>query len=182
MKSRIVVAVVVKVCGYYGDLLPVACVWLINNYGPSTQQQFFFSFSSDVTATTCFGHTTIIRWHTVVYSLKLFAWLAITLSWICNQDIETLETMHRRGRGLFRGRWWPLGPKKIQYFHNSEKSVKATTYDCQRSMVCPQYNTSWRLECAVSKISHKTKKHTIPQQNRRTRKHIDSIVTRTKED
>jgi hypothetical protein len=25
---------------------------------------------------------------------------------------------------------------------SSEKSVKDTTYDCQRSMLCPQYNTS----------------------------------------
>jgi hypothetical protein len=55
-----------------------------------------------------------------------------------------------------------------QYFHNSQKSVKDTTYDCQHSIVCPQYNISWRLECAVSKGSHKTKKHNLPQQNRRT--------------
>jgi hypothetical protein len=41
--------------------------------GPSTQQ-FFFS-SSDVIATTCFGHTTIIKQHTVVYCFKLFPWL-----------------------------------------------------------------------------------------------------------
>jgi hypothetical protein len=32
--------------------------------------------------------------------------------------------------------------QQIQYFHNSEKSVKNTTYDCKRTMVCPQYNTS----------------------------------------
>jgi hypothetical protein len=38
---------------------------------PSTQQ-FFFS-SSDVIATTCFGHTTIIKRYAVVYYLKLFA-------------------------------------------------------------------------------------------------------------
>jgi hypothetical protein len=31
--------------------------------GPSTQQSFFSS--SDVIATTCFCHTTIIKWHTV---------------------------------------------------------------------------------------------------------------------
>jgi hypothetical protein len=31
------------------------------------------SSSSDVTATTCFGHTTIIKRDTVVYCLKLFA-------------------------------------------------------------------------------------------------------------
>jgi hypothetical protein len=41
--------------------------------------------------------------------------------------------------------------QKIQHFHNSEKLVKDTTYDCQRPMVCPLYNTSWRLECPVSK-------------------------------
>jgi hypothetical protein len=35
-------------------------------WAPSTQQ-FFFS-SSDVIATTCLGHTTIIRWHTVYSS------------------------------------------------------------------------------------------------------------------
>jgi hypothetical protein len=47
--------------------------WAINKaiMGPSTQQ-FFFS-SSDVIATTCFGHTTIIMWHKVVYCRKLFA-------------------------------------------------------------------------------------------------------------
>jgi hypothetical protein len=39
--------------------------------------------------------------------------------------------------------------------------------------------TSWRLECAVSKWSHKTKKHKIPQQNRRTCKRTNSTVTRT---
>jgi hypothetical protein len=39
--------------------------------GPSTQQIVFSS--SDVIATTCFGHTTIIKWHTVVYCLKLLA-------------------------------------------------------------------------------------------------------------
>jgi hypothetical protein len=32
--------------------------------------------------------------------------------------------------------------QQIQYFHNLEKKVKDATYDCQRSMVCPQYNTS----------------------------------------
>jgi hypothetical protein len=37
--------------------------------GPSTKQ-FFFS-SSDVIATTCFGHTTIIMWHTVVQAHSL---------------------------------------------------------------------------------------------------------------
>jgi hypothetical protein len=37
-----------------------------------TTQHFFFS-SSDFIATTCFGHTTIIRGHTVVYCLKLLA-------------------------------------------------------------------------------------------------------------
>jgi hypothetical protein len=37
--------------------------------GPSTQQ----FFSSDVIATTCFGHTTIIKQHTVVYCLKLYS-------------------------------------------------------------------------------------------------------------
>jgi hypothetical protein len=36
--------------------------------GPSTQQ----IFSSSVIAT-CFGHMTIIKWHTVVYCLKLLA-------------------------------------------------------------------------------------------------------------
>jgi hypothetical protein len=38
--------------------------------GPSMQQ---FLLSSDVTATTCFGHTTIIKWHTVVtyYTLHI---------------------------------------------------------------------------------------------------------------
>jgi hypothetical protein len=40
----------------------------------SSTQQFFFS-PSDVIATTCFGHTTIIQRHTVVYCLKLLAWL-----------------------------------------------------------------------------------------------------------
>jgi hypothetical protein len=69
--------------------------------------------------------------------------------------------------------------QQIQYFHNSEKSVKDTTYDCQRTMVCPQYNTSWRLQCAVNKGSHKTKKHKIPQQNRRACKRTNSTVTTT---
>jgi hypothetical protein len=69
--------------------------------------------------------------------------------------------------------------QKIQYLHNSEKSVKDSTYDCQRSMVCAQYNTSWRLEYAVSKWRHKTKKHKIPQKNRRTCKRTNSTVTRT---
>jgi hypothetical protein len=64
-------------------------------------------------------------------------------------------------------------------YYNSEKSVKDTTYDCQRSMVCPQYNTSWRLECAVSKGSNKTKKHNLPQQNRRTCKRSNSTATTT---
>jgi hypothetical protein len=41
--------------------------------GPLTEH-FFFS-SSDVIAITCFGHTIIIKWHTVVYCRKLFAWL-----------------------------------------------------------------------------------------------------------
>jgi hypothetical protein len=39
--------------------------------GLSTQR-FFFS-SSNVIATTSFGHTTIIRQHTLVYCLKPFA-------------------------------------------------------------------------------------------------------------
>jgi hypothetical protein len=68
--------------------------------------------------------------------------------------------------------------KQIQYFDNSKKSVKDTTYDCQRSMVCPQYKTSWRVECAVSKGSHRTKKHKIPQQNR-TCKRSNSTATTT---
>jgi hypothetical protein len=38
--------------------------------GPATQQ---FSSSSDVIATTCLGHTTIIKRHTVLFCLKLFA-------------------------------------------------------------------------------------------------------------
>jgi hypothetical protein len=49
----------------YVVMLPVVCVQLCTIMGPSTQQ-FFFS-SSDVIATTCFGHTAIIKWHTVVY-------------------------------------------------------------------------------------------------------------------
>jgi hypothetical protein len=43
--------------------------------GLATQQ--FFS-CADVIATTCFGHTTIIRRHTVVYCLKLLARYVIT--------------------------------------------------------------------------------------------------------
>jgi hypothetical protein len=43
---------------------------LVSN-GPSTQQ-LFLSFS-DVIARTRFGHTTIIKWQTVLYCPKLFA-------------------------------------------------------------------------------------------------------------
>jgi hypothetical protein len=75
--------------------------------------------------------------------------------------------------------FWLSMCQQIQYFHNSEKSVKDTTYDCQRSMVCPQYNISWRLECAVSKGSHKTKENNLPQQNRRTCKRTNSTATTT---
>jgi hypothetical protein len=46
-------------------------------------------------------------------------------------------------------------------------------------MLCPQYNTSWRLECAASKGSHKTKKHNLPQQNRRTCKRTNSTFSTT---
>jgi hypothetical protein len=68
--SRIVVTVGIKHCGYCG--VASCCVCIINKaiMGPSTQQ-FFFS-SSDVIAT-CFDHTIIIRWETVVYCRKWFA-------------------------------------------------------------------------------------------------------------
>jgi hypothetical protein len=39
------------------------------------QRDNYFSSSSDIIVTTCFGHMTIIKCHTVVYCLKLFAWL-----------------------------------------------------------------------------------------------------------
>jgi hypothetical protein len=67
-ESRIAVTVVITHCGYCGDAS--CCVCIINKaiMGPSTQQ--FNFFSSDVIATTCFGHTTITKRHTVV---KLFA-------------------------------------------------------------------------------------------------------------
>jgi hypothetical protein len=32
--------------------------------------------------------------------------------------------------------------QRTQHYNNSEKSVKDTMYDCQRTVVCPQYNTS----------------------------------------
>jgi hypothetical protein len=40
------------------------------------------------------------------------------------------------------------------------------------------FNRVW-YECAVSKGSHKTKKHNLPQQTRRTCKRTNSTVTRT---
>jgi hypothetical protein len=52
-------------------------------------------------------------------------------------------------------------------------------YHCQRSMVCPQYNTSWRLECAVSTGSHKTKKHNLPKQNRTCKRTNSTAITTT---
>jgi hypothetical protein len=90
----------------------------------------------------------------------------------------TLSKKHNRTRrSQFIGRmnFWPQLPR----VHNSEKSVKDTTHDCRRSVLCPQYNTSWRLECAVSEGSHKTKQHKIQQQNRRTCKRTNPTVITT---
>jgi hypothetical protein len=50
-------------------------------------QQFFFSFS-DIIATTCFGHTTIIKQHTVVYCLKLFVEVEVTLRLTVSQSVS----------------------------------------------------------------------------------------------
>jgi hypothetical protein len=44
----------------------------ISSINGSSTQQFLLS-SSVITATTCFGHTTIIKRRTVVYFLKLLA-------------------------------------------------------------------------------------------------------------
>jgi hypothetical protein len=70
-ESRIMVTVGITHCGYCG--VASCCVCIINNgiMGPSTQQ-FFFS-SSDVSATTCFDHSTIIRRQTVEYCRKRYA-------------------------------------------------------------------------------------------------------------
>jgi hypothetical protein len=38
--------------------------------------------------TTCFGHTTIIRCHTVVYCLKLFAWMQCMTETCCGNNIR----------------------------------------------------------------------------------------------
>jgi hypothetical protein len=55
------------------SFIVVCLVQFTLNYSLMARQRN--NSSSDVTATTCFGHTTIIKWHTVVYCLKLFAWL-----------------------------------------------------------------------------------------------------------
>jgi hypothetical protein len=58
--------------------------------GPLTQQFFFSSF--DVIATKCFGDTTIIRWHKVVYCLKLICNLPnIEANWQDGGKFEILK-------------------------------------------------------------------------------------------
>jgi hypothetical protein len=67
--------------------------------------------------------------------------------------------------------------QQIQYFHNSEKSVKDTIRMIANA---PWYVPSIKLhEGAVSKGSHKTKEHNLPQQNRRTCKRANSTATTT---
>jgi hypothetical protein len=56
----------------------------------SLTQQFFSS--SDVIATTCFGHTTIIKWYTVVYCLKLFAVVVVTV--VIITTVTTISDYH----------------------------------------------------------------------------------------
>jgi hypothetical protein len=58
------ITVVVTNCGYRGNY-ELWLLWCCFK-GPSTQQ--FFSSSSDVIATTCFGHTTIIKRHSSILS------------------------------------------------------------------------------------------------------------------